>query len=272
MGGFLSMVSNLSIIFMSISLIICLALPIGGIIYLKKKYNASLKPFFIGMLVFFITVQILEAPIHNYILKINKGTSEFLLSNPVFYMLYGGLMAGIFEETARLIAFKFLIKDRKGTTPIAYGVGHGGIEAILIGGISAINTISYSVLINNGKFQTLMESAGVSTEIINQTFNQLANSSSIYWLMPGIERMIAMVIQISLSVLVFYAVKERKYIFFFVAILCHALIDFPAALYQVGVLRNIYIVEVITLILAIVLATLVFSKLTKKFKKNDEII
>lgn len=266
------MVSNVSIIFMAISLIICLVLPIGGIIYLKKKYNASLKAFFIGMLVFFIAVQILEAPIHNYFLSINTSTSEFLLSNPIAYMLYGGLMAGIFEETARLIAFKYLIKDRNDITGIAYGVGHGGIEAILIGGISSLNAIVYSVLINNGGFQSLMEGALVSKEVISQTYNQFVNSSPFFWLMPGVERIIAMSIQISLSILVFYAVKERKYIYYFVAIVCHALIDFPAALYQVKVISNIYIVEAITLILAIGLCVLAFRKLIKKIPINDEFI
>lgn len=266
------MVKNLSIIFMGISLILSLGLPIGGIIYLKVKHKVSLKVFFIGMLAFFITVQVLEAPIHNYFLNINENTSAFLLNNPVAYMLYGGLMAGIFEETARLISFKYLIKDRNDITAVTYGVGHGGIEAILIGGVSSLNAIAYSLLINNGGFQSTMEKALVSKEVISTTYNHFVNSSSILWLMPGLERVIAMIIQISLSIIVFYAVKERKYIFFLVAILIHAVIDFPAALYQVGVITNVYIVEVITFIIAIALAVITFKKLIKKIPYNDEII
>ena len=266
------MVSNLSIISMAISLIISLALPIAGIIYLKKKYNASLKTFFIGMIMFFVAVQILEASIHNYFLNINISTSEFLLGNPLAYMLYGGLMAGIFEETARLISFKFLIKDRNDITAITYGVGHGGIEAILIGAVSSLNAIIYSVLINNGGFQSLMEGASVSKEVISTTYNQFVNTSSFYWLMPGVERMIAMAIQISLSIMVFYAVKERKYIYFFIAIICHAVINFPAALYQARVISNIYIVEGITLLLAITLCVLIFRKLIKKIPINGEFV
>ena len=266
------MVSMLSIIFMAISLIISIGLPVGGIIYLKKKYNVKLKVFFIGMLVFFIAVQILEAPIHNYFLNINKETSRFLLGNPLAYMLYGGLMAGIFEETARFISFKFIIKDRDYMTPITYGVGHGGMEAILIGGISSLNALIYSMFINNGTFQSIMEGAAVSQELITATFTQFANSSSFLWLRPGIERVIAMIIHISLSVLVFYSIKEKKYIFFFVAILVHAIINFPAALYQAGVLSNIYLVEAITLVLAIGLAFVVFKKLITKIKKEDEIV
>lgn len=266
------MVSNLSIIFMVISLIISLALPIGGIIYLKKKYKVSLKIFFIGMLAFFVSVQILEAPIHSYFLSINKTTSEFLLSTPIAYMLYGGLMAGVFEETARLISFKYLIKDRNDINAITYGVGHGGIEAILVGGISSLNAIIYSVLINKGGFQSVMEGALVSKDVISATQNQFVNTSSYIWLMTGNERIIAMIIHISLSVLVCYAVKERKYIYYGIAILVHAVINFPAALYQAGVIENILLVETIILILAISLAALIFRKFSKKKQNISEII
>lgn len=266
------MVSNLSIIFMVISLIISLALPLGGIIYLKKKYKVSLKIFFIGMLAFFISVQILEAPVHSYFLSINKTTSEFLLSNPIAYMLYGGLMAGIFEETARLISFKYLIKDRNEINAVTYGVGHGGIEAILIGGMSSFNAIIYSVLINKGGFQSVMEGALVSNDVISETHNQLVNTSSYIWLMTGNERIIAMIVHISLSVLVCYAVRERKYIYYVIAIIVHAVINFPAALYQAGVLENILLVETIILIFAILLATIVFRKFIKKSQKIDEIM
>ncbi len=266
------MVNNLSIIFMGISLILSLGLPIGGIIYLKVKHKVSLKVFFIGMLAFFIAVQIIEAPIHNYFLNINKSTSEFLLGNPVAYMLYGGLMAGIFEETARLISFKYLIKDRNDITAVTYGVGHGGMEAILIGGVSSLNAIVYSILINNGGFQSTMEKALVSEEVISTTYNHFVNSSSVLWLMPGFERIIAMIIHISLSILVFHAVKEKKYIYFFISIVCHAVINFPAALYQAGVISNVYIIELITLVFAIILGFVVFKKLIKKIHNNDEII
>ena len=265
------MVSNLSITFMIISLIICVVLPIGGIVVLKIKYKVSLKAFFIGMLAFFIAVQILEAPIHSYFLSINKGTAEFLLGNPIAYMLYGGLMAGVFEETARLISFKYLIKDRNDMTAIAYGVGHGGMEAILVGFISSLNAIIYSIFINNGSFQSLMENASVSEEVIATTYNQFVNSNSFLWLMTGFERITAMIIHISLSILVFYAVKERKYIYYFIAIICHAVINFPAALYQAGVITNIYLIEVIIFLLAIGLGFTTFKKLIKKVNKFDEI-
>lgn len=266
------MVSSLSIIFMVFSLLVSILLPIVGIIFLKKKYNVSLKIFFIGAAAFFISVQILEAPIHSYFLKLNSTTSEFLLNTPLAYMLYGGLMAGIFEETARLISFKFLIKDRDLMSGITYGLGHGGIEAILIGGISSINSIAYSILINKGGFESIMEGLLVEKEVISATYDQFVNTSAFIWAMPGIERILAVMIHISLSIIVLYAVKERKYIYYCLAILVHAVINFPAALYQAGVIKNIFIVEAILFITVLILFIYIFKIFSKKFYIDNEIL
>lgn len=263
------MVNNLSLTFMVLSLILSLILPIGGIIYLKKKYNASLKVFFIGVVAFFISVQILEGVIHNYVFNINNYTSNFLISNPIFYMLYGGLMAGIFEESARFISFKYLIKERDNVSAITYGVGHGGIESILIGFIGSINTIIYAVLINKGGFLNLLEAIGISKDIIDTTYNQMINSPEITWLLPGLERIMAIIIQISLSVLVMQAIKNKKYIYYVLAIICHAIVDFPAALYQIGVLKNVYMVEGIILIITILIIVVIFNKFIKNKQQFD---
>jgi uncharacterized membrane protein YhfC len=56
------------------------------------------------------------------------------MSHTWLYAVLGALLAGLFEETGRFIAFKFLLKkrtDRK--TAISYGIGHGGFEAIFGG-------------------------------------------------------------------------------------------------------------------------------------------
>lgn len=56
------------------------------------------------------------------------------------------------------------------------------------------------------------------------------------------ERCFAISIHIGLSILVLYAVKNRKYIYYILAILLHALVDFPAALAQKGIL-SVWAVE-----------------------------
>jgi uncharacterized membrane protein YhfC len=69
-----------------------------------------------------------------------------------------------------------------------------------------------------------------------------------YFLLAGIERFIAIFLHISLSVLVFKAVKDRKWLFYPLAILIHAAIDWVAVLQgtgAIGFLSNKWLVELI---------------------------
>ena len=75
------------------------------------------------------------------------------------------------------------------------------------------------------------------------------------FLIPGFERMFALTIHISLSVIVFYSVYENRRLWLYpAAILLHALIDAPAALAQVGVLTNTLALEGMVFGCAVVLA------------------
>lgn len=112
----------------------------------------------------------------------------------------------------------------------------------------------------------------IPKEVISATYDQFVNSSSIMWAMPGIERIFAMMIHMSLSVIILYAVKERKYIYYVLAILIHAVINFPAALYQVGAIKNIFMVEGILFITVLILVLYIFKIFIKKFNDYNEIL
>lgn len=235
------MVSNLSLLGIIFSLLVSFLLPIGLIIYAIKRCSAKFSTIAIGALVFVVFVLVLESILHFYVLKLNSSTKA-LMENPWIFAIYGGLAAGIFEETGRLIAFKFFLKKyRMWKDGLAYGIGHGGIEAILLAGLAGINNLIYSLLINKGSFDSLIGSK-LPAETVKQLKDSLISTHWPLFFISGIERCFAIAIQIGLSILVIYAVKNRKYIYFILAILIHALIDFPAALAQKGIL-NIWIVE-----------------------------
>lgn len=235
------MVSNLSLAGIIFSLIVSFLLPIGLIIYAKKRFSANFSTIAMGALVFFIFALVLESILHFYVLKFNPSTKA-LMENPWIYAIYGSLAAGIFEETGRFVAFKFFLKKyRKWKDGLAYGIGHGGIEAMILAGLAAINNLIYSLFINKGNFDSLVGSK-LPSETVKQLKDSLINTHWYLFFLSGIERFFAIAIQIGLSILVIYAVKNRKYIYFLLAILIHALIDFPAALSQKGVL-SIWVVE-----------------------------
>lgn len=228
----------MSILMMGITCLICFIVPILCIWWLHRKYNASRMSFLVGLIAFVVSVQVLEAPLHIYFLKINETTAAWL-SNPYLYSLYGGLMAGIFEETARWICFKFFLKKQQRIQDsLSYGVGHGGIEAMLIVGTTYLSNLMVSMMINNGTIDSL----GFSVELQDLVTQQLTLTSPLLFGIAGYERLMTLIIQVGLSVLVFKGVREHKIRYYFIAILLHAILDFPAALYQMGI-SSIFVIE-----------------------------
>ncbi|WP_242697978.1 YhfC family intramembrane metalloprotease [Bacillus sp. SD088] len=241
------MVSTSMFVALIASMLFAIGLPIVLVVLFKKKFGISLYVLLIGMATFLVFALILENIPHTYFLVGNATTKEWL-ENPWLYMLYGGLMAGLFEETGRLIMMKYVLKKyRDWKDGLSFGLGHGGFEAAVLVGISSISTLVMAIMINNGSFDSLasMEPS------LQMAKDQLTGSSALVWL-GGIERVSALAIQLGLSILVMYGVKNRKIIFYFLAILIHAIIDFPAALYQTGTIENILFVEIVYALVAVI--------------------
>ncbi len=240
------MVSIVTMISMCFTLMICFASPLVLLWWFRRRYQASMTSFFVGMISFVVSTQIFEAMFHYYFLTVNQTTASWL-TQPLLYALYGGIMAGIFEETGRFISFKWLLKKQNRVQDsLSYGVGHGGIEAMLIVGTTYLNNLAISLLINQGLIETL----GLDTEVQEIIVTQLTQISPFIFSLAGYERLMTMIIQIGLSVLVFKAIRERKNRYYGVAILLHVLLDFPAALAQTEVF-NIFIAEGIVTLFAI---------------------
>lgn len=260
-------VPTLSIVFMGVSCALCILLPIALFFWFRAKYGAKLLPAGVGAVAFVLFVLVLEAIVHNLVLQPAADGTIALRQNPVLFMLYGGFMAGLFEETARFLCFLMLRKRYGGIgTALSYGVGHGGIEAILLAGIAMISNFSTAIMINTGALQAASGTlSGEAQASVDAAVKALSEAPSAMFLVSGIERVFAIAIQISLSVLVFYAVylKGTKWLYP-VAIVLHAVIDFPAALFQTGAITNVVLVEVIvglSAVALVVIALVVHRKL-----------
>lgn len=260
-------VSTLSIVFMAISAALSILVPIGAMILLGIKKRLNWKATLFGALLFFVFVMILENLMHVAVLGTDPTKSP-IYNNPFLYMIYGGFAAGIFEETARLLGFKFLIKVSESEsvdTGISYGLGHGGIEAILIGGLAAAGNLITSVMLNSGVLNSM---TGTMNSEELESFNGVAKALSTtppdMFLISGIERVIALVLQVALSLFVFKAVTEKKWLYFIYAILMHAGVDMLAVLFQTNIIRNIYVTESLVLLATAAVAMLAFRICKRK--------
>ena len=175
-------------------------------------------------------------------------------SRPWLYYVYAALAAAVFEETGRLIAMKFWMKKWLDfPNALMYGIGHGGVEAILLGGLSGISNLVSMLMINSGAMQNTL--AALPAESANQTVSQL----SALWTTPaplffvsGIERISAIILHIGLSLLIYRAVKAGKCrTAAFTAVLAygiHFIVDFFAV--AGPALLPIYVIEIGVFVMA----------------------
>jgi uncharacterized membrane protein YhfC len=251
---------------MAVSAVVSIGVPVFLFVYVYKKFDGKIFPMILGAAAFVVFVLVIERFIHLKVANLDE-----LKKTPALYILYGGFMAGIFEETARFICFNILKKKKYGGigTGLSYGVGHGGIEAVLLAGTGMIANIVFCVLINTGNVGILTGNLqGDMLEQMNAALEILVTTSPSMFLVGGLERLFAVTIQLGLSVMVFYAVYgQRKFWLFPLAVLFHAVIDFPAAAYQAGALKSMVPVEGLVAAAA-VLITIFAVILHRKYKEE----
>ena len=229
------MVPTVSIILMAVNALLGIAVPVCLSWWLVRKHHARLSTILIGAVTFIVFALILESIMHQMVLKGPAGAD--ILGNTLLYAIYGGLAAGIFEETGRFISMKFLMRDEpSGPVPgVAYGIGHGGAEMMIIFGLTMVSNLVIAALINTG--QTDMLFAKVPADTASQVqaqLDQLSTTSTGTWLIGLWERFSALILQVGLSILVWAAVRKGgKWMWLFpLAILLHAAVDAGVVLLQ----------------------------------------
>lgn len=215
--------------------------------FIKKERFTSVL---VGAATFFVFALLLEKPLQAVVLSQDLPLGRFLLARPLLLALVAALFAGVFEETGRLVAFLTLLKNRKNReTAISHGIGHGGLEVMLILGAAYVTNIVYALMINAGAFGTVVEQVAAQApeqvETLRTLAAQLAKISFPDVGMALLERTSAVLFHIGASILVFYACKDKKKLWLYpLAILLHTALDGIAALVSVGVLTMpLYAVE-----------------------------
>ena len=221
-------VSALSIVFMALSGAVGIALPIVLFVYLHRNKKADVLPFCVGCGVMLLFALILESIVHQLVLG-KSPFGEKILNNNWAYALYGGLMAGLFEETGRFIAFKTVLKKYRGRdiNALMYGAGHGGFEAVVMLTGGMISNIVLAIMLNTNTTGILTQNlTGEQLEQAEAIFETLRATPPVEHLVGIVERVFAVVLQISLSVFVWFAAKDRERVWLFpVSVLLHAAID-----------------------------------------------
>ena len=265
------MVSGLVLAGLVAGAVLALVWPLAIFQLCRSRMTLLLRNVLVGAGVFFVFSQVLEKALHLYVLKANPTTAEWLKIHPVVFALYACLAAGVFEEIGRYLGMRFLVKPSGDPgTAVAYGLGHGGIESILIGGLGMVQTLYLAILLNSGRLDTVLGPA-IGPDMLAQVRATLEHLSITGLGLGTLERLIALLIQIGLSFLVWRAVERRQLAWLALAIAVHALIDFPPALFQAGLISTAMVEGVLLVIGAVLVAYFLYG-LPRKSAEAAKII
>lgn len=223
-----------------ITVFLMIAIPVIFFIYWRKKHKQQTKTGWLiaGAVGFLVSARVLELGVHYFCIVADNPVSRFINENTAAYVLYGIIMAGVFEECGRYVILKYIMKkNRTRENAILYGIGHGGIEILAVVLPLMITYLAIAVLFSAGNTENALTTFKITEETAAAALPSVQAAAAFDYAMMAmnvIERLLAMFVHIGLTVIVYYGVCNAKKACLPMAIILHMLADTFPALYQRG--------------------------------------
>ena len=260
-----------AVVSLTITVILMIAIPVCFFICWRRKHREQTKISWLiaGAAGFVISARMLEVGVHYFCIVADNPVSRFINGNTAAFVLYGITMAGIFEECGRLIILKYILKkDRTRENAVIYGIGHGGIEILTVLLPAMILYLAIAVMFFQGDMETALKTLNITEETAAAALPSVQAAAAFDYAMMAMnvmERLLAMLIHIGLTVIVYYGVVNAKKLCLPAAILLHMLADTFPALYQRGILP-LWAVE-IWIVFWTLMIMLIAAKLYKRMSE-----
>ncbi|MDO5400749.1 MAG: YhfC family glutamic-type intramembrane protease [Eubacteriales bacterium] len=272
------MISTASLLGCLFSLAVSLVLPIGFIIYYGFRHRGEgvVSAWILGAMGFVIPQLLIRLPLLQSLAAM-PGFGSFVSDHYLLYALGLAVTAGLFEFAGRFAVAKYI--EKKGRlgcrVSLAAGLGHGGIEAIILVGMTYINNLVLLFMIQSGGFDALIAqtaAVGGDTAALTGARDLLLATPSLSFFLAGIERLLAMTAHVGMSLVVCYSVyRQRAWLGFAICVGYHTLIDASCALAspQLGLSQGASYAIIYTILTAMaVLALFVIRRIRRSWEKE----
>ena len=242
-----------------IAIVLMVTIPVAFFLYWRRKHKeqTNISWLIAGALGFIVSARMLELGVHYFCILAENPVSRFINGSTAVYVLYGTVMAGVFEECGRHIVLKYILrKNRTRENAVLYGIGHGGIEILAVLLPTMITYLAVAALFSQGDAENALRSLKITEETAAAALPSVQAAAAFDYAMMAmnvLERLLAMLFHIELTVIVYYGVVNAKKGCLPAAILLHMLMDAFPALYQRGVLP-LWAVEVWGTVWTVVIA------------------
>jgi len=243
---------------LAVSACLNIAVPVALVVVVRRRFDVSWRVIFYGALVFLVFQVITRMPAIVLLQYITQEWINASNSNRVIFMLFAALTAGIFEECGRWIGYRYWIpQHRRWEDGVGFGVGHGGFEAaFLIGGMQLLSLVPLYLLLFID-YHSLFPQIAEQLDTAKDTILQVEWHT---YLWSVFERICALVIQISLSLLVLTAFVKKNIGYLFWAIGYHTIVDLsPLVLHFT---ESNFLTEMVVLVLALFSARIIKNQIS----------
>lgn len=224
----------------AITVSLMILVPVWLAIGLRCRFRAPWLLWTAGALAFFLS-QVYHLPLNNWlgdlglIGPIAPDAPDLLRTAVVL-----GLSAGLCEGAMRVVVF-WLLNQRglveRWSGAVMVGLGHGGLEAMILGALTALSVAALLGL--RGTDLTTLELTAEQLAALEKQLTALGGPAAI---LPLIERLLAMVLHVAASLLVWLAFRRRNPLYVVAAILYHALVD-GVIVYAAQFITNPWLIE-----------------------------
>lgn len=227
----------------AVTLFVSLCLPILCLVIygIRNRGQGVWSAWLLGAAGFFVPQMLIRTPILNA-LAADAGFVAFSQLHPWLFGIGLAFTAAVFELLGRLGAALAMKRKLTCTRALAAGMGHGGVEAILIIGLAYINNLVYIVMIQTGSFDALiaqLSASGADTAQLAAIRESLVSLSPGMFLLAGFERLLTMVCQAAMSVMVCYGVSGKRRLPWLLACLgIHTFLDSTGCIQYLGLSQN----------------------------------
>lgn len=190
-----------------------------------QRLRIGWRYFGYGALIFFLFQIITRVPI---VTVLGNVLAPQLKASVVFRFTWLAILAitaGLFEEIGRYVGYRWLMRREEKTwnKAIMYGLGHGGLESMLLVGGVTLYTVINLAAISSLNLNTLP--AAQHARIVQQV---AAINAQPVWLalLGGWERLWTVPFHVAMSVVVLQVFRRNSISWLWLAVLLHAIVDF----------------------------------------------
>jgi uncharacterized membrane protein YhfC len=202
-------------------------MPLILALIVRRRLGVGWRYFGYGALIFFLFQLISRVPL---VTLIQSVIGPQLQASRGLQLAWGAILAvtaGLFEEIGRYVGYRWLMRSEEKTwgKAVMYGLGHGGIESmVLIGGLALATLISL-ISISAAGIDSLPEA---QRALAAQQLAALSAQPDWLPLLGAWERLWTIAFHVALSVVVLQVFRRGSMIWLWLAVAAHALLDFVA--------------------------------------------